>query len=231
VQDPGFGATGGPVAANPVTPEISTGNDDVADVISNPFISEEAKQRHASRFDTEEEVVDGGGGKKKKKVHAAVKDSLDKATMTLLIMGVLLALVYGFFFYSAGSDNLAMAQWVNDENIAAGEVGLTEEEIEAQVAEETSQQRILSGIGIGLGVLYIGLAFGVQVFPMTCSLAGLILYVLLELVSVLLNPFSLVSMVRWAIRITVCGALGKAFMDALNARYYNRMMKERRGGG
>ena len=66
---------------------------------------------------------------------------------------------------------------------------------------------------------------------MTCSLTGLILYLLLEIVGVILNPFSLFSMVAWAIRITVCGALGKAFMDALNARYYNQMMKERRGGG
>ncbi len=233
VQDPGF-SPGGSSTTNPAAATIDVGNDQVADVVANPFVTEEARQRHKSQFDQDDDFVSGGKGKKKRrnkkqKVHGAVKDSLDKATMTLLIMGVLVALVYGFLFFSVGSESLEMAKWSNEQDVAAGKPALSDDEIKELSDKLTSVQRVIYGIGISLGVVYIGLAFGVQVFPMTCSLVGLILYLGLEIVGIILNPFALFSIWGWAIRVVVCGALGKAFMDSLNARNYYKKMEERGG--
>ena len=74
------------------------------------------------------------------------------------------------------------------------------------------------------------LGLGVQFFPITCSMIALIVYVLFELVFSILT-FDFLSLFGWLRRAVICGALGKAFMDAMNARYYNQMMEERRKAG
>ena len=232
VQDPGFGIPGQAVPGMQTDEDNTELDPDFESVVANPYIRAPKAPAHAAAAEPETEV-DGTGKKKKKrkkKVHPAVKDSLDRATMTLLIVGVLIAMLFGFFFISAKSDALTNLRNINKFNVDAGDPGWTDAQMEEFATEEAASRRIGTGIGVFIGVGFMILGAGVQIFPITCSIIGLVGYILFEIVFslALLDIFSLSG---WLRRIVVCGALGKAFMDAMNARYYDQMMKERRQSG
>lgn len=226
IQDPGFGLPG--------TPETSAQTADSSNlegyeaVVSNPYIKTPKPSAHVAE---EDEAVPGKKKKKrKKKVHPAVKDSLDKATMTLLIVGVIISLVCGLFFMSAYGDAMTNLTNINKFSVDAGGEAMTDAEMEEIATEEAYQSRIVWGIGVLLGVVFILLGVGVQIFPVTCIIVGMVLYIFFELF-VCFALFDFISMGGWLRRFLVVGALGKAFMDALNARYYDQMMAERRASG
>lgn len=238
VQDPGlevqdFSFDAGNEVVDELVPESdyrTTAENDGLDyalqpVVSNPYAKETPKP--SGRKAVEENTPSQRRKKKrKKKVHPAVKDSLDKATMTLLVVGVLIAMLFGFFFIAAPGD--AMTE-VKNGNLFAAEV-LTEAQMEEKAIERTFVKRIFFGIGIGVGVWFIALGLGVQFFPITCSITGLVTYIFFELLlCIFLLDF--LSITGWLRRVFVCGALGKSFMDATNARQHEIRMAERRASG
>ena len=239
VQDPGFGAQDFDFEFDAVDHELEkppepfhpdTHQDEGTDyalqpVVSNPYAKTDSTSSARKAAD-ENAPSQGRKRKRKKKVHPAVKDSLDKATMTLLIVGVLIAMLFGLFFIAASGD--AMTE-IKNENLFAVEE-LTEAETEALAAERTFFKRIFFGIGVGVGVWFILLGLGVQFFPITCSMTGLVTYILFELLlCVFLLDF--LSLSGWLRRVFVCGALGKSFMDATNARQHEIRMAQRRASG
>ncbi len=231
VQDPGFGMPGmtGPAAVAGGNPQEV--DPDYQAVVSNPYIKAPKPSKAHGAVEEDEEPVSGKKGKKRKnKTHPAVKESLDKATMTLLIIGVLICMLCGFFFISAYGDSLTEIKNVNKFSVNAGGEGMTDAEMEEWATEEAYAKRVVWGIGIFLGVIYMILGVGVQIFPITCSIISLVFYILFELF-VCIFLFDFVRLGGWIRRFVVIGALGKAFMDALNARYYNQMMAERRAAG
>jgi len=117
----------------------------------------------------------------------------------------------------------------NMENII-GDVAMSDEEMEESIAAEVATRRVGSGIGILIGVGFMLLGIGVQFFPITCSILGLVVYILFEIVFTILT-LDFLSLSGWIRRIGICGALGKAFMDSMNARYYNQMMEAKRQAG
>jgi hypothetical protein len=164
--------------------------------------------------------------KKKAKMHPLVKESLDKATMTLFVIGVLALLVCGFFFFSAKHDaDAGVANQVNALEDMDIEVGEEEAEFVAEI--NASAIRFVFGIGMGLGGVFIALGIGIQFFPVTCSIMALLFYCGLELMVLIINPFGLVSFGGWIRRIVITGALGKALMDAMNARSYEQSQAAR----
>ncbi len=231
VQDPGFGNTS-PAGMPGQTAQAEEDSDidpDFQAVLANPYIKAPKSSSRAVPDQADEES--GKGNKKrKKKVHAAVKNSLDRATMTLLLLGVVIALLFGFFFFSAPGDALANIKNANKADVAAGGVALTAAEMDEKATTQSATRRLITGIGILIGVVFMILAAGVQIFPITCSILGLAVYVIFELAfCIVLLDF--LSLTGWIRRVVVCTALGKAFMDAMNAKYYNQMMEERRKNG
>ena len=233
VADPGFDLQGpGDEIAEvglgtPVQPGVNDDGDyALQSVVSNPYIRSTPKPSHHAAVD-DEAPRKRAKKKRKKKVHPAVKDSLDKATMTLLIVGVLIAMLFGFFFISAHGD--AMSE-LKHQNLFAVEDVMTEAEMEEAAIERAFVKRVFFGIGISIGLWFMLLGLGVQFFPITCSITGLASYVFFELLlCVFLLDF--LSITGWIRRIFVCGALGKAFMDATNARQHELRMAERRALG
>lgn len=213
-EDPGFGdATPNKQQSVKASREQTDSEDGLAAILKNPHVKRsEAKKQPSGQ-------TSGGGKKKKREMHPAIKDSLDQATMTLLVLGVLLLLFFGFMYFNAE----------HDAKVAIKNAGFDEERIDMEGATEmvSSWTKWLYGVGLAIGGTFIGLGFGVQVFPIVCSILALVFYVGLEIFYVIADPLSLVSLWHWARRIVVCGALGKAFMDALNARSYEKMMAER----
>lgn len=200
VQDPGFADI-----------EVAHMEEEVVDpsaMFRNPALGPKTKKKdveHATVYTQKKKRK-----KKKRKIHPAVKESLDKATMTLFCIGALLLMIFGFFFFSVEKDTIAMMG----------------EDLEG-MEEYMFVMKIIYGIGIGLGATFCALGLGVQFLPVTCSILALLLYCGLELAMILSNPLYLFSLWGWVIRITIIGALGKAFMDALNARWFEQAQRSR----
>jgi predicted Zn finger-like uncharacterized protein len=214
IQDPGFAS----IEDVQLEVEEEGGDDGMSSIVNNPFAPTAKKKK-------KQPESDGTGKKKKKrkkkkkKVHPGVKDSLDQATMTLLIIGVLTMCAFGFMLFNADSDAAALTANANVEDM-----GLDAEEAAEGVA---SGLKWVWGVGMGLGAIFVGFAFGVQIFPITCSVLALVFYLSLELVLCLMDPLSLVSGAGWLRRVIIIGALGKSFMDAMNARSFEKMMEAR----
>ena len=219
-EDPGFGDPGSKAtAAEEDVPGVDKA---MASIVNNPYAkSREKKQSPLADIDDRDR--DSGSGKRK--THPAVKDSLDQATMTLLLVGVLIMGLFGFLFFTAEKDARALVN--NMANGVDEDEELSEEERAEMATAIASGVKIVYGVGMGVGMVFIGLAFGVQVFPLTCSIIALIFYVALEVGYVLVNWFSLFSIGAWIRRVVVCGAIGKAIKDTFNARLYAKMMRER----
>ena len=223
VEDPGFADI--ELARQEVEEE---GPDDgMGSILNNPYATKPKKKKKRTP------MPDDGSGKnrkkkrrKKNKLHPAAKDSLNKATMILLVIGSLIMMWYGFQFFSAQHDADAIVA-----NSALDEVEFDDFDTE-EAAEETANFialaiKIIAGFGLAVGAVFILLGFGVQLFPVTCIILALIFFVLLEVVGLIINPWELISLWGWGRRIIICGALGAALMDAMNARYHQKAMEAR----
>ena len=202
VQDPGF--------ADLDMTAFDEEVEDPAAMFHNPLVSP-TKPKKKRKPEGE-----GSGAKKKKKkrkrkMHPAVKESLDKSTLTLFTIGALTLMIFGFFFFTAETDAAAMMQGEDEEF----------------VEEVAMSMKLIPGCGMALGGIFCMLGLGVQLFPITCSMLALILYVSIDLFLMLMFPFALFDMWGWMIRIVIIGALGKGFMDALNARWFEQAQRER----
>jgi hypothetical protein len=98
------------------------------------------------------------------------------------------------------------------------------EEGQELVAQLTFIFRVVSGIGIVVSSLFILFGSFVYLLPMTCTVSALGLFVLVEIFTILLNPFLLLSFIGWVIRGAIFGGLVQAIN---NASYYKFV---RRGG-
>ena len=77
--------------------------------------------------------------------------------------------------------------------------------------------QVIAGFGIATSVLLILMGIFVFLMPMTCAISALVLFVLLEIVSFIFNPFLLVNVRAWIVRGAMFGALVQAIN---NAAYY-----------
>ena len=82
---------------------------------------------------------------------------------------------------------------------------------------------VFLGIGAGIATLFIVLGFMVSIIPMTSTIVALVMYSLIELLGLLLNPFSLISIRGWIFRITIFGAL---IQGINNAAYFKHLKAE-----
>ncbi len=222
----------GNLAADPGFAEVDFEANEVEEVRNTegaelfPNHALESRSKKAKPADDEPATGKKKRKKKKPKMHPLVKESLDKATMTLFVVGVLMLLVFGFIFFSAKHD--ASANVANQVN-ALEDMDIEIDEDDAEFAAEinASAIRFVSGVGMGLGGVFIALGVGIQFFPVTCSIMALLFYCGLELMMLIMNPFGLVSFLGWIRRIAITGALGKALMDAMNARSYEKSQADR----
>lgn len=160
--------------------------------------------------------------KGKRKIHPAIKENLDKATLTLFIVGVVYLMIAGFFFINARRD--VEAQYGNIAQI----FDLDEEEIDEEFIEgEIQAKRIFWGIAMGIGIAFCLLGLGVQFWPITCATIAIIFYCCLEGWFIWQFPIVLADIKLWLLRIVILGALGKAMMDGMNARWFEQAQRER----
>ncbi len=94
-------------------------------------------------------------------------------------------------------------------------------------AEDVSMEEILyviqviAGFGIATSVALILMGIFVFLFPMTCAISSLVLFVLLELISFVFNPFLLINIRAWIVR----GAMFGALVQAINNASYYKFVK------
>ena len=183
----------------------SNADDPLAAVLTNP---------HTKKSDGSNGRGGGSTGKSKrgrKSVsHPEVQDSLNNAAMTMFLIGVGAMLLFGFMFYKADAEVTAMVETIDFE-----QVSMTTEKFTSLIR---SRLRWVFGSGIALGAVLIGLGFGVRVYPITCSIAALVLYLCLEAFYGFINPAALSRPRHYSRIVFVCIALGKAIFDAVNAR-------------
>lgn len=84
---------------------------------------------------------------------------------------------------------------------------------------------VFCGIDLGIGFLYIAFGFLVSVFPLTCAISALVVFCLVEIAGLLLDPGSILSIRGWAFRIAIFGGL---IQGVNNAAYYSHLKAEER---
>jgi hypothetical protein len=85
--------------------------------------------------------------------------------------------------------------------------------------------QVIAGFGIGVSVAMILMGVFVFLMPMTCSIGAVLMFVLLELVSFVFNPFLLINIRAWIVRGAMFGALVQAIN---NASYYKFVRSDAR---
>lgn len=83
--------------------------------------------------------------------------------------------------------------------------------------------QLIEGLGIGIASCMILCGILVFMLPLTCSISALVLYVLSEILSIIMNPFQLFNIRAWIIKGVIFGAL----VQAVNNAGYYRYMKSK----
>ena len=83
--------------------------------------------------------------------------------------------------------------------------------------------KVLIGVQIGVGVTFCLFGALIFVFPLTCTISALVLYVSLQIFTLVMNPLALARISGWIVRIAICSSLIKAVN---NAAYYNYLKKQ-----
>lgn len=81
--------------------------------------------------------------------------------------------------------------------------------------------QVIAGFGIATSVALILMGIFVFLLPMTCAISAIVLFVLLELISFIFNPFLLVNIRAWILR----GAMFGALIQAINNASYYKFVK------
>ena len=85
--------------------------------------------------------------------------------------------------------------------------------------------QVICGISIGIAMSFILMGALVFLFPMTCTITAMCLFVLTEIGGLIANPFMLINIRAWVVRIAMGGALVQAIN---NAAYYKYIRAESR---
>jgi hypothetical protein len=115
---------------------------------------------------------------------AARGNQLKTARWILIIVGLLTMAVNSFFFLNAKS-------MIDEELRSMQSQGY--EIDQSKVGDAVALQQLITGGTALLGLVFIVLGVMVYQFPVPCTLAGLILYILSVLIFAALNPLSLVQ--------------------------------------
>ncbi len=134
---------------------------------------------------------------------------------------------------SGASQELALSRWILI-GIGALKLGLaifylvilesTIEQLTLAAPELDVEQvkfwiRVICGVNIGLACLFMVMGIFVFMLPMTCTISAFVLFVVLEIISLIANPFALVSIRGWIIRCVMGGALLQAINNAAYFKY------------
>lgn len=151
-------------------------------------------------------------------VESERNNSLDKARKWLWALGGLTLLVQSFFFFNAPNElrevyekelskqgtTLAKVEALPDADRA---------EFDKARGEDLAKVRLIYGVGISLGLVFLGCAFMLPRKPLVCVITTLALYIASIAGMAALNPLTLVSGILW--KILIIGALVSALKAAL----------------
>ena len=115
---------------------------------------------------------------------------------------------------------VAIDYWLSMSELEALTAGGEEPELIAFVKKVVI---VFCGIGAGVATAFIVAGFLVSIFPLTCTISALVLYTLLELVRLLVNPLALLSIRGWIFRISIFSGL---IQGINNAAYYRHLKAE-----
>jgi hypothetical protein len=113
---------------------------------------------------------------------AARGNQLKTARWILIVIGLLTLAVNSFFFLNAKS-------MIDDELRSMQNQGYQIDQ--SKVGDAVALQKLITGGTALLGLVFIILGVMVYQFPVPCTLAGLILYILSALIFAAINPMSL----------------------------------------
>ncbi len=139
----------------------------------------------------------------KKKIRGAAKKELYSSMGILLLMGTV-RLAIGIFLFTTIGDQV--------DAIAASD---PEGEIDLDALRTVLN--IIFGINLATAALFFACGAMVFMFPMTCSITAITLFVIGEIIGLLLNPLALISIRGWIVRAAMFGAMIQAVN---NAAYY-----------
>ncbi len=144
-------------------------------------------------------------GETKKTSRQGAGSHLAQSRWILIGIGALKLLICGLQFGFAETSATVLAEGSSD---------VTADEIRIVI-------QVIAGFGIATSVALILMGIFVFLMPMTCAISALVLFILLELVSFIFNPFLLVNIRAWIIR----GAMFGALVQGINNASYYKFVK------
>lgn len=79
--------------------------------------------------------------------------------------------------------------------------------------------RLFLGIQIGIATSFILMGVFIFLFPLTMTIAALVLFIALEIFNLVIDPLSAFSIIGWIIRLSIFGALVQAINNAAYYKY------------
>jgi len=150
---------------------------------------------------------------------AARSKQLHSARTILLVVGILTVLVNGFFVFMAKS--MVEKQFETDlADLRRQGMVIDDSKVEELREGAISSTRLINGIGLALGMVFIFLGANVKKYPIPMTITGLILYLGSAAVFGLIDPTTLVRGI--IIKILIVVGLFKAVQSAIA---YEKEMK------
>lgn len=140
-------------------------------------------------------------GKKKNRTGNAKKQVMSSIGI-LLFLG-LLRVGFGIFLYMG----------------AESEVAGLEGEFDGELSTLLMIVRIVYGIQILMGTIFLTCAACINWFPMTASITAMVTFVLGEILGLVINPLGLLSIGGWVFRTMIFGGLAQAINNASFYKY------------
>ena len=146
-------------------------------------------------------------GETKEQKKAGATNELNKARGFLIISGIANA---GFW----GTMGFFLTAWLDEIAAASADQNLT---------NLAFYLKLLVGLDVGVGVLFIVMGIFIFVFPLTCTITATVLFVGMEIFALIIDPLELTRVRGWIRRGAVIGSLITAIT---NAAYYNYLKKQ-----
>lgn len=151
-------------------------------------------------------------GETKEQKKAGATNELNKARWFLIISGIANA---GFW----GTMGFFLTAWLDEIAAASADQNLT---------NLAFYLKLLVGLDVGVGVLFIVMGIFIFVFPLTCTITATVLFVGMEVFALIIDPLELTRVRGWIRRVAVIGSLITAIT---NAAYYNYLKKQEKQKG
>jgi len=143
---------------------------------------------------------------------AARSKQLNSARTILLVVGVLTVLVNGFFVVMA--ETMVNKQFETElADLRRQGVVVDEDKVEELREESIQSTRLINGVGLALGVVFILLGMNVKKYPVPMTITGLVLYLGSAAVFGLMDPTTLAKGI--IIKIFIIVGLFKAVQSAI----------------